>query len=295
MASWDDLMSFVRVRYEIMRQVDGELWFNLPTTGERTQIVAVRQVTGEDGHPWVEITSPVGKAVDLDLGPAARAGRRGGGRRGDQRRRGGAVPALDPAGRHRAGRLRAPVPAGRDGRRPDGARADRRRRALSGRSAGVPARRGRPVQHARPRGDRHQLGDVGWPSRSSAVSVPGSGGVDSSSTSRAAPPRRPRVRWSTRTCTSPNVASRASRSSPQLGDRPVRHVQREHGARPVRPAGGPAPRAARAAPRPSAAAPAAPSRSPARPPAPASRAATRRAPRRPCPSAAPPGRRWSRG
>ena len=61
-------MSFVRVRYEIMRQVDGELWFNLPTTGERTQIVAVRQVIGEDGHPWVEITSPVAKAADLDLG-----------------------------------------------------------------------------------------------------------------------------------------------------------------------------------------------------------------------------------
>ena len=68
MASWDDVLSFVRMRYEIMRQVGGDLWFNLPTTGERTQIVAVRQVTGEDGHPWVEITSPVGKAADLDLG-----------------------------------------------------------------------------------------------------------------------------------------------------------------------------------------------------------------------------------
>ena len=69
MASWDELLSFVRMRYEIMRQVDqGELWFNIPTTGERSQIVAVRQVTGEDGHPWIEITSPVGKAADLDLG-----------------------------------------------------------------------------------------------------------------------------------------------------------------------------------------------------------------------------------
>jgi hypothetical protein len=69
MASWDELLSFVRMRYEIMRQVDqGELWFNIPTTGERSQIVAVRQVTGEDGHPWIEITSPVGKAAELDLG-----------------------------------------------------------------------------------------------------------------------------------------------------------------------------------------------------------------------------------
>jgi hypothetical protein len=69
-AEWDDLVSFVRVRYEIMRQVDGELWFNLPTRGERTQVVAVRQVTGEDDHPWVEITSPVSKVADIDLGRA---------------------------------------------------------------------------------------------------------------------------------------------------------------------------------------------------------------------------------
>jgi hypothetical protein len=66
-ASWDDLMSFVRVRYEIMRQVEDELWFNLPTSGERTQLVAVRLVTGEDEHPWAQITSPVGRVGDVDL------------------------------------------------------------------------------------------------------------------------------------------------------------------------------------------------------------------------------------
>lgn len=67
MASWDDLGVFVRVRYEIMRQREGELWFNLPTTGERTQIVAVRLVTGEDHHPWAQITSPVGRVGQIDL------------------------------------------------------------------------------------------------------------------------------------------------------------------------------------------------------------------------------------
>lgn len=67
MANWDDLVSFVRMRYEIMKQADGELWFNLPTTGERTQIVAVRQVTGEDDHPWAQITSPIGRAAEIDL------------------------------------------------------------------------------------------------------------------------------------------------------------------------------------------------------------------------------------
>ncbi len=70
MADWDDLLSFVRVRYEIMRQRDGELFFRLPTTGERAQTVAVRLVTGEDGHPWAQITSAVGHLHELDLGRA---------------------------------------------------------------------------------------------------------------------------------------------------------------------------------------------------------------------------------
>lgn len=67
MASWDDLVSYVRVRYEIMRATPTELWFNLPTTGERTQLVVVRAVTGEDGQPWAQIESPIGKLDDLDL------------------------------------------------------------------------------------------------------------------------------------------------------------------------------------------------------------------------------------
>ena len=68
MAEWDDLVAFVRVRYEIMRQqADGELWFRLPTRGDRTQIVAVRPVTGEDGHPWAQISSPIGRVAALDL------------------------------------------------------------------------------------------------------------------------------------------------------------------------------------------------------------------------------------
>jgi hypothetical protein len=66
-AGWDDLVSYVRVRYEVMRQADGELWFNLPTNGGRTQLVVVRRVTGSDGEPWAQIASPVCKVGDADL------------------------------------------------------------------------------------------------------------------------------------------------------------------------------------------------------------------------------------
>lgn len=68
MATWDELNIYVRVRYEIMRQDEGALWFDLPTKGgERHQIVSVRQVTGEDGHPWAQITSAIGRLDQLDL------------------------------------------------------------------------------------------------------------------------------------------------------------------------------------------------------------------------------------
>lgn len=67
MADWDDLLSFVRVRYEITRQREGELLFRLPTPGDRAQTVAVRRVEGQDGHPWAQITSAVGRTAELDL------------------------------------------------------------------------------------------------------------------------------------------------------------------------------------------------------------------------------------
>lgn len=67
LAGWDDLVTFVRVRYEVMRQADDELWFNLPTTGERTQLVVVRQVTGPDAEPWAQIASPIARIADAQL------------------------------------------------------------------------------------------------------------------------------------------------------------------------------------------------------------------------------------
>ena len=67
MAGWNDLVAFVRVRYEVMRQADDELWFNLPTTGDRTQLVVVRKVVGTDDEPWAQIASPICKVGDAQL------------------------------------------------------------------------------------------------------------------------------------------------------------------------------------------------------------------------------------
>jgi len=66
-AGWDDLVAFVRMRYEVMRQAEGELWFNLPTTGDRTQLVVVREVKGSDGSPWAQLASPICKVGEAKL------------------------------------------------------------------------------------------------------------------------------------------------------------------------------------------------------------------------------------
>ena len=137
MAGWDDLVSFVRMRYEVMRQNESELWFNVPTGDERTQIVAVRLVTGEDDHPWAQITSPVGTVDAIDLAELlALAG---------QTVAGGAV-AEDglvlfrhsiPLGDTALDGFDRPFRARRRDGRPAGERAHRSRRALSQPRAGV--------------------------------------------------------------------------------------------------------------------------------------------------------------
>ncbi len=67
MATWTDLIDFVRTRYEVLEQTDSWLRFNLPTKDGRTQQVSVHHVVGPDGHRWIDISSPVGWADKIDL------------------------------------------------------------------------------------------------------------------------------------------------------------------------------------------------------------------------------------
>lgn len=75
--TWNDLVSYVRVRYEVFRQTDRTLLFDLPTTDGRTQRVAVHHVgeSGNDGgsgsepgrDEWIQIESPIARADAVDL------------------------------------------------------------------------------------------------------------------------------------------------------------------------------------------------------------------------------------
>jgi hypothetical protein len=64
MTTWRDVINYVRTKYEIMEETDDWLRFRLGT-GE--QQVTVHHLLDAAGSAWVEISSPVGRADDIDL------------------------------------------------------------------------------------------------------------------------------------------------------------------------------------------------------------------------------------
>ncbi|MET9632925.1 hypothetical protein ABZX92_36260 [Lentzea sp. NPDC006480] len=67
MTSWTEVINYVRVRHEVLEETDEWLRFRLETSGDRTQQVSVHHLPDTDGQAWVEISSPVGRADDVDL------------------------------------------------------------------------------------------------------------------------------------------------------------------------------------------------------------------------------------
>lgn len=65
--TWTDVINYIRTRYEVLEDTDGWLRFRLDTNGGRTQQVAVHHVAEAEGAEWVEISSPVGRADEIDL------------------------------------------------------------------------------------------------------------------------------------------------------------------------------------------------------------------------------------
>jgi hypothetical protein len=65
--TWTDVINYVRARYEVLEETDGWLRFRLDTSENRSQQVTVHHVPKEDGEAWLEISSPVGRADDIDL------------------------------------------------------------------------------------------------------------------------------------------------------------------------------------------------------------------------------------
>ncbi|MET9230007.1 hypothetical protein [Lentzea sp. NPDC003310] len=68
MTSWVEVINYVRVRYEVLEESEFWLRFRLDTGGERTQQVSVHHLPDLGGAAWLEISSPVGRAAEVDLG-----------------------------------------------------------------------------------------------------------------------------------------------------------------------------------------------------------------------------------
>ncbi|MFD7660759.1 hypothetical protein ACFV4N_42885 [Actinosynnema sp. NPDC059797] len=66
MTSWTDVINYVRTRYEVLEETDDWLRFRLDTNGDRTQQVSVHHVPDEGGKAWLEISSAVGRADEVD-------------------------------------------------------------------------------------------------------------------------------------------------------------------------------------------------------------------------------------
>jgi len=66
-ASWDDLVLWVRVRYEVMAQDATSLTFRLPTSEDRDQLVYVRHRGEVEGQDWLQIESPIARLDAIDL------------------------------------------------------------------------------------------------------------------------------------------------------------------------------------------------------------------------------------
>jgi hypothetical protein len=65
--SWIEVINYVRLRYEVLEETGDWLRFRLGTSGERTQQVTLHHLPDLDGAEWVEISSPVGRADEVDL------------------------------------------------------------------------------------------------------------------------------------------------------------------------------------------------------------------------------------
>lgn len=68
MTTWAEVINYVRLRHEVLEETEDWLRFRLDTGQDRTQQVSLHHLPDVDGVAWVEISSPVGRSDEIDLG-----------------------------------------------------------------------------------------------------------------------------------------------------------------------------------------------------------------------------------
>jgi hypothetical protein len=67
MASWGDLVAFVRTEYRVQRLEPDEIRVLVEFEDERRQMVIIYREVLDKREEWVQIASPCGKAAEVDL------------------------------------------------------------------------------------------------------------------------------------------------------------------------------------------------------------------------------------
>ncbi|HJP79437.1 MAG TPA: hypothetical protein VJ914_34505 [Pseudonocardiaceae bacterium] len=67
MATWEDLVAFVRTEYRVTRMEPEEVRLLLEFDDERRQMVILSREVLDKREEWVQIASPCGKADEVDL------------------------------------------------------------------------------------------------------------------------------------------------------------------------------------------------------------------------------------
>jgi hypothetical protein len=67
MASWGDLITFIRTEYRVSRVEPDEIRIEVEFEDERRQAVVVYREVLDQREEWVQIASPCGKAAEVNL------------------------------------------------------------------------------------------------------------------------------------------------------------------------------------------------------------------------------------
>lgn len=67
MATWGDLVAFVRTEYRVQRLERDEVRVLVEFEDERRQMVIIYREVLDKNEEWVQIASPCGKAAEVDL------------------------------------------------------------------------------------------------------------------------------------------------------------------------------------------------------------------------------------
>jgi hypothetical protein len=67
MASWVDLVTFIRTEYRVSRVEPDEIRIEVEFEDERRQAVVVYREVLDQREEWVQIASPCGKAAEVNL------------------------------------------------------------------------------------------------------------------------------------------------------------------------------------------------------------------------------------